>query len=367
MRILHIVPTLGYGGIASVVMDYYRIMSGNEFEIDFVTHGKKEDYHSGILEKGNKIHYIRTIKAMGCRNYFKEISRICNMGYDIVHIHTEYLSGFTAFMLRQTRYSGKIITHAHSANISNKYIRLFQNLNQILINKNSDVLLACSKEAGDYYYGKNKKYQILKNPVNYNRFINDDIDVEKVKQEIGIPSGKIILGHVGSFVTVKNHLFLLDVLCELSIDNDKFCLVLVGDGILRKAILHEVIKRGLVDKVVFLGKRSDVDRIYPAFDCFLFPSLNEGFGIAVAEAQASRKFCFVSTAVPQICDIGLNLVSFLEINQSAGLWKKAIMKFLSENKTVVNRNSVVNAFLNNDFDIESIGRNLSVVYKELVK
>ena len=44
------------------------------------------------------------------------------------------------------------------------------------------------------------------------------------------------------------------------------------------------------------------------FDVFLFPSLSEGLGLAVVEAQAAGLPCVVSEALPVDVDMGLGLV-----------------------------------------------------------
>jgi len=46
-------------------------------------------------------------------------------------------------------------------------------------------------------------------------------------------------------------------------------------------------KMGLQDCVCMLGRRSDVNRLYQAFDLFLMPSLYEGFPVAGVEALCS--------------------------------------------------------------------------------
>ncbi|MCX5638237.1 MAG: glycosyltransferase [Planctomycetota bacterium] len=56
----------------------------------------------------------------------------------------------------------------------------------------------------------------------------------------------------------------------------------------RQQMEMEVKKRHLGDRFVFAGNRDDVPRMLAAMDVFVMPSLDEGFGLAVAEAQLSE-------------------------------------------------------------------------------
>ena len=47
-----------------------------------------------------------------------------------------------------------------------------------------------------------------------------------------------------------------------------------------------------------------------AFDVFLFPSLFEGFGIVMLEAQSSGTPCIAADSVPKSTDMGLGLVKY---------------------------------------------------------
>jgi glycosyltransferase involved in cell wall biosynthesis len=66
-------------------------------------------------------------------------------------------------------------------------------------------------------------------------------------------------------------------------------LVLCGDGRQRRLLEQEVRRRGLSNRVHFLGRiaRSEIPRYFQAADVFVFPSLAEGSGNALLEAAAS--------------------------------------------------------------------------------
>lgn len=62
-------------------------------------------------------------------------------------------------------------------------------------------------------------------------------------------------------------------------------LSIVGDGPLRNELQKLINDNMLKDKVFLLGSRNDVPALLSQYDCFIFPSLVEGFSGAVVEAM----------------------------------------------------------------------------------
>lgn len=367
MKVLHIVPTLGYGGISNVVMNYYSNLF-KKLDIDFLTHGKVEDFHITIKNQGSNIYYLKTIKSIGVFKYLDMILKISfNNNYDIVHLHMDYLSSIIAFYLKIRGYKGKIISHVHSTMISKKSLRKFKYLFQILLVNFSDYLIACSQEAGAYYFGKKNNFRLLLNPVNWEKILYQPENSNSLLQEFNIPLNKKKIGHVGAFVDVKNHRFIIDVFNEICKNSDDFVLILVGDGVEINNIQNQVNIYGLNTRVFFVGKRIDAFKFYNIFDIFIFPSKNEGFGISIVEAQAANTVCVVSDSIPKICDVGLGLVTFLSLNDSYKLWSETIMNkskicfpHLSDKEISIELNR-------KGFNNVQISETLLNIYRELVQ
>ena len=63
----------------------------------------------------------------------------------------------------------------------------------------------------------------------------------------------------------------------------------------------QVTQAGLINHVIFLGGRFDIPRLLlGGMDMFLFPSLYEGLGMALVEAQAAGLPCIISDVIPEI-------------------------------------------------------------------
>ena len=88
---------------------------------------------------------------------------------------------------------------------------------------------------------------------------------------------------------------------------------------LMEEIKEKVHSLNLDDSVIFLGQRNDVNELYNAMDLFLFPSLYEGLGMVLIEAQSSGLYCITSGEVPIVANVTGNVI-FVNLSVSAYDW-----------------------------------------------
>ena len=151
-------------------------------------------------------------------------------------------------------------------------------------------------------------------------------------------------------------MFLLDV---FKCFNDKYqnsVLLIVGDGEEHKSIEKKATELGLFDKVIITGVRRDANKFYSAMDCFVLPSLKEGFPLTLVEAQASKLPCLISDTVTDSSKINEN-VSFLSLKQKPELWADEIDKLIH-----TDRNIVSDEKLKKEFSIEACTKKLETIY-----
>jgi glycosyltransferase involved in cell wall biosynthesis len=99
-----------------------------------------------------------------------------------------------------------------------------------------------------------------------------------------------------------------------------------------------------------------------AMDAFLFPSLFEGLGLAVIEAQAAGLPCFISDRVPPDADVVTPLVCRLPLRDGADDWASTIAARLRRNRPVCAREAL-NTVRHSSFNIETSARRLEEVYR----
>lgn len=108
-----------------------------------------------------------------------------------------------------------------------------------------------------------------------------------LKARYGLGDGPVAL-FLGGLKPRKNLPFLLDVWRDVVVVRPEATLVVAGDGPLGDEVRRQARAMGLGPRVVFTGRLPEADKVahYNLADIFLFPSLLEGFGLAVGEAMS---------------------------------------------------------------------------------
>lgn len=119
---------------------------------------------------------------------------------------------------------------------------------------------------------------------------------------LGRPGDPLLLGTVGRLSPVKDHATLLLAVHQLRASGRVVELVVVGDGETRAALEARAKALKIDDSVHFLGMRSDVAQLLPAFDVFVLSSTSEGYSLALVEAAAAA-LPIVATQVGGNADI----------------------------------------------------------------
>ena len=186
----------------------------------------------------------------------------------------------------------------------------------MLISMFSNKRVACTEEAGKYIFGEKGKFTVIKNFIDLEKFYpidKNDIEIIRIKEKYNLKN-KLVLGHVGRFSEQKNHKFIISIVENMAKQGIEFKCILIGDGQDRNEILKEIENKKLSKYFVYLGIQNDINTWFNVMDVFIFPSLYEGLGIVMIEAQATGLPCIASTSVPREVDLNLGLVKFLPIN-----------------------------------------------------
>lgn len=358
-RILHVVSAMKRGGTETLLMNVYRQIDRSKVQFDFVSHNKEKcDYDDEIESLGGKVYKISSLGQQGPIAYVQSVKRILSQHpYIAVHSHTDFQSGFAALAAKQFGIK-KIVCHAHTNRwgkegiLANKFI--LPSL-RALIKYSSTDLCACSIEAAHFLFGKKSmnNVTVLNNGIDVDQFTHiEDEDSFNLRQELKLSRDVKILGHVGNLSEVKNHRFILKLLKILRDNGINIVAIFAGDGPLRKQLEEQARFLGVYSFVHFLGVRGDIAKLMKAFDCFVFPSLYEGFGIAALEAQCAGTPCVVSNRVSKTTDMGLGLIKYMSLDDPES-WVREIKEALVTERP--NPQDIENHFINSGFHIrESI-------------
>ncbi len=301
------------GGSEQVVLNYCSRMRDIHFDLLY-----QYEPNPQILERFNEagINCIQIPdKVHHPLKHLWTMYKLFKQGhYDVVHCHLDwYMNSYVCFLAMLAGVK-KRIAHHHQAYVSNCHSGLragitffLKKLLCFLMRIPSKLFathwLACGEAAAINGWGKGAvkkaKVTILPNAIDPDRFKFSEISRKKIRAKYGIKDDDFVIGHVGRFFPQKNHEFLIDVFCEVLKNKPNAKLLLLGDGPLQEKIRQKIEILGIAESVVFAGLQKDPAPFYSAMDVFAFPSLWEGLGIVLLEAQYNGLPCVVSEGVPE--------------------------------------------------------------------
>ena len=130
------------------------------------------------------------------------------------------------------------------------------------------------------------RLHVLPNGVDLSRFENAH-PRERVREQLGIAPGALVLISIGELTSRKNPLALLHALADLVPRHPHVQALLVGDGALREVLQQEAARAGVSAHLHLLGFRDDIPDLLHASDLLVHTARVEGFGYVIAEAMAA--------------------------------------------------------------------------------
>ena len=310
-------------------MNYYRNIDKDKIQFHFLCDEDSTNIPYEEIEKmGGKVIIIPPYQRLF--EYQKELYRIFKENnYKIVHSHISTLS---VFPLRIAKKAGVPIRIAHSHSTSNKKEwkrNLIKNILRPFSKLYANQFFACSELSGRWLFGekafKNGKIKIINNAIDLEKFKFNKEKRNEIRKKLKIDENIILIGHIGRFVTQKNHEFLIDVFDEIHRRKQNSKLILIGQGNLKENIIEKIKYLGLQDYVIFTGQTTNVSDYYNAMDIFVLPSLYEGLPVVGIEAQANGLLCEFSTDMTKETKV-LNTTKFISLKETPENWANTILE-----------------------------------------
>lgn len=219
-------------------------------------------------------------------SYKKLSSIICNGKYDIVQANAGDTLKYASLSKKIYGWKAKFVFR-NANKISGFLTSRFKKSINTWLMKEVDCVASVSEECtidfkNTFPFLKDKTECLpigvnLNNPTPYHSL-----------NEIGIMGNGPFILHIGGFMPEKNHKGLIRIFSELSKEIPNAKLLLVGEGKLKTEIEIFVKEMQLEKKVVFLGRRSDVQQIMSCCQVLVLPSLIEGLPGVILESFVNK-------------------------------------------------------------------------------
>lgn len=350
-----------YGGIESFLMNMNEYMSRNCI-FDYVIVGDHCIHSQRIAAGGGRVYYVTSYKKNPVRFVADswKTAKSARKDHETAYFNLFSMCHITAVLISYIlKY--RIVLHAHNNDIPNKS-RLYRGLHRFcrwLLSGMNCIRLTNSEESAVFMFGektvRKKKTELIYNAVDVKKFCFSPEVRRRKRDELNLGQ-EFVVGFAGRLSAQKNPVFLMDIFYNIHQKEPKAVFLVAGDGEYRAYMEERAKKQGFLDSVRFLGRREDMAELYQAMDCFVLPSLFEGLGIVLVEAQASGLCCFASAdVIPSMVRISDDILRFISLDTPARAWADIILK---ETNVLEDRKIWNEAVLNSPFDIEKEAKRL---------
>ena len=352
---------LNMGGIEVFLFNLAKHIDKTKFQLNFLIFGNETPcFYDELTSIGCKFFHVTSRRKNWAKN-IKEIRVLFKKErFDILHFNCASLS-YLSLIFIGLKNKCEVIVHAHNNDlISGIITRTAHKINSLRLPENKITKFACSKSAGKFMFKNfdvNSNAKIIPNAIDAEKFIYDIELRGRIRQELNMED-KFVIGHVGRFAAEKNHSFLIDILKEICEKNNDVILLLVGGGELRDKVEKKAESLGVKDNIIFMGVSSEIPALLCAMDVFLFPSLFEGLGIVLIEAQANGLHCIASADVVPLEAQITNLLEYVPLSKSASYWADKIILYADG----YYRENMVKEIKNAGFDIKEMVQMLEDLY-----
>jgi glycosyltransferase involved in cell wall biosynthesis len=295
---------------------------------------------------------------------------------DIVHTHTSKagILGRLAAWMSQV----PIIIHTPHGHVFyghfGRYLsKIFLQVEKLLGRITHHLIALTPEEGNDYLnlrVSKPSNTSVIHSGVDVHRFMEGAKQRTRKRDELNIPPDSLVVGYVGWLIPIKGVTYLVSAMAKVAEKYPKSLLVLVGKGDDKGEeeikLKERVASLGLVDKVLFLGWRPDVDEIMACFDILVLASLNEGMGRVLVEGMAAG-LPIVASQVGGIPDLVRNGKNGLLVPPAdATSLAKAVCALLKD-KEKRKRMGEAGTKICQQYSTEAMVEQIEDLYRELLK
>ncbi|WP_432257903.1 glycosyltransferase [Cupriavidus sp. TMH.W2] len=316
LRIMVITTGLRLGGaeqqIAALAGSFTAL--GNDVAILNLTTGTEVDLPPDVPV--TELHMRKTPASMLAA--LRKARRIIRQWQpDVIHAHMIHGNLF-ARALARTGPMPPVICSAHSAREGGKLRALAYRLTDRWCDLTTHVSEAGRQAMIASGAVPSGRVIVMPNGIDTNRFRQDDASRERMRRDLGLNAGEVLVLNVGRLVPEKDQAMLIEAFREVHRRIPRARLMIAGDGPLRAGLTSQIAGYGLNHAVLLIGARKDIPELLRAADVFVLSSRIEGMPLAVGEALASG-LPVVSTAAAGVAELAGDVATITPVGDAAAL------------------------------------------------
>lgn len=296
------------GGPETLLSMVMRTMDRSQFNPMLVVLRKTDGNGADVLstESSVVIPWRGLIRARQASRALSSTASIT--GASIIHTH-DMRSNLTAYLQGHSR-TVPWIAHIHGwlGNTHKGKFKLYERVDQYVIRKANLVLVGSESAKREVESHGISNVQVVHNSVEVPDTIANAEEVARLKDSIGLPQDKFIIGVFGRVHPGKGQMILLRAFHQLRESGKGAHLLVVGDGPDLGNLRSLAAELGITEHVTLTGYHADALLLVQTMDVVAIPSLKESLPLTALEAMA-RQRCVVASRVgdlPLVIEDGRN-------------------------------------------------------------
>lgn len=215
---------------------------------------------------------------------------------------------------------------------------------------------------------KKEKITLVHNGVDIAKFSHfySEAEKEKFRNQAGLRNGPVV-GIIARLSLVKGHRYLLAAMREVVNLKPDAQLLIIGEGSLKEELLNQTKMLGLKENVVFFGSIFDTTLALSVMDIFALPSLKEGLGLSIMEAQAAGIPVIASNVGGIYTIIKDNENGFLVPPEDSLSLARAIIRLMDDPKLAKKMGDRGREIIQRKFSLDEMVKRIEEVYKQCVE
>lgn len=301
MKKVLIITTIS-GFLPQFEMNDVKILQEYGYEVHYASNFDNPVYYCNkkqLKEQGIKLHQIDIMKSpvaisKNCKAA-KQIRQIIDREHiQMIHCHNPMGAVVARYAASSSKTKPYVIYTAHGFHFYKgaplKNWLFYYTAEKLLAHK-TDMIITINKED----YERAKKFNLKKNGcvkhihgvgVDVERFKLRPDDQNVLRKELGIPEKAFHIVTAAELNDNKNQRVIIEAIAKLG--RDDIFYTICGKGGNEQKLKEMIQGFNLENRVRLLGFRTDMEDILQTADCFAFPSIREGLGIAAVEALATE-------------------------------------------------------------------------------
>ena len=379
MKVLYIQDSLGTGGAERSNAELWYYLRSKEIQIKIIVLEHREvGIEQEILDAEFDVEFLKP------GSFINQVLQIENI---VKHFKPDLVHSVLFKAAMRTRSAKQLIdftnieslvncTYAEiryqDPKINSKALKIYEKVDKLSEKIGVDHFVAITKEVAEHYQKhlsvRSEKISVIPRGRKGNDFLGDKDSIRKqLEKEIDVnPDGPIFI-HVGRQEFQKAHLDIIKAIervdADLSQSGAQF-LFCGREGNATSQIKKTLDTANINTTLHFLGHRNDIYELLAAADVFVFPSLFEGLGGSLIEAQAAG-LPIICSDIPVFKEVVTRENAlFHKVNDPESL-SVQFLKVLETDRKRMGEASLKNYVHN--FKLEEVNKKMLKLYRNLLK